>query len=253
MLCTATHGTRVVAVWTASIAVVIDSSAHRAGVIATRGGWGDIASTIIGAIVIMPRTHATTVIVRSHCGTTTIRSRGSIAIVVIVNRVSIFVVIAVSVVHRVHRRRCYRAISYCGRRRHRRAETIVVEAIVTRTTIVAGTRAYVNDHPRFCARSVPVEAERFKVLKDGERVELITQFVVWHDHVSERRIRTIGRNFYCDSLDPARANSNILFGVVVAVVGVKVDVYITPIGVVTNVLHVIIDRDRIVVVHHHRL
>ena len=61
------------------------------------------------------------------------------------------------------------------------------------------------------------------------------------------------RNLDGDSLDATGAHFHVFLGVVVAVVGVKVDVDVTPIGVVANVLHVVVDRDRVVVIHHHGL
>ena len=159
--------------------------------------------------------------------------------------------IAVGVVHRVHRGR--RHSGAVTGRRHRRTEAVVVEAIVAGAAVVAHPWAYIDDHPRLGARTIPVEGQWLKVLESGEGVEFATHFGVGHDGVGEGRVRSVGRNLDGNSLDAPGADLYILLGVGVAVVGVKVDVYVTPIGVVADVLHIVVDRDGVVAVHHARL
>ena len=126
---------------------------------------------------------------------------------------------------------------------HRWTVAIVVEAVAARTVVVARARSDVNHHPRFGARPVPVEANRFEVLEGGEAVELATHFIVGHNGERTVQVDAVGRDINCDSLDATRTNLDILLGVVVAVVGVKEDVDVTPIGVVSDILHVVVDRD----------
>lgn len=138
-------------------------------------------------------------------------------------------------------------------RRHWRTVAVVVVAVGARASVVAQARTDIDDHPAFGAGTVPIEADRLEVLKGGEAVELVILFVVGHDGEGNPSVDAAQRDVDGDSLDPTRIDFHIFLGVVVAVVGVKVDVYITPIGVVTDVLHIIVDRDRAVVVHHHWL
>jgi hypothetical protein len=167
----------------------------------------------------------------------------------VVGRIAtVFVVIAVGVVMRIHRRH----VTMSGRR-HRRAETVVVVAVVARTVVVARTRRHVDYDVVVRARTVPPELQRFKVFEGGEAVEVTVHLIVGHDRVDPTRVGAIGRNLYCNSLDTTRVHSNVFPCVVVAVVGVKIEIYITPIGVVSNVFHVVVDGDRVVVVHHNRL
>ena len=126
---------------------------------------------------------------------------------------------------------------------HRRTVAVVVVAVAARTVVVARTRSDVDHHPRFGARPVPVEADRLEVLEGGEAVELAAHFVVRHDGERAVHVEAMGRDVNGDSLDATGTNLDILLGIVVAVVGVKVDVDVTPIGVVSNVFHVVVDRD----------
>ena len=148
------------------------------------------------------------------------------------------VVVAISVVHRIHRRRHSRTVGV-----HRRTVAIVVVAVAARTVVVARARSDVNHHPRFGASAVPVEADWLEVLEGGEAVELATHFVVRHDGECTVQVDAVGRDVNRDSLDATRTNFDVLLGVVVAVVGVKEDVDVTPIGVVSDILHVVVDRD----------
>ena len=126
---------------------------------------------------------------------------------------------------------------------HRRTIAIVVVAVAARAVVVARTRSDVNHHPRFGARPVPVEAYRLKVLEGGEAVEVTAHFVVRHDGEGTVQIDVVDRDVDDDSLDATWTNLDILLGVVVAVVRVKVDEDVTPIGVVSDILHVVVDRD----------
>jgi hypothetical protein len=110
-----------------------------------------------------------------------------------------------------------------------------------------------DHHPRFGARPVPVEAYRLEILKSGEAVKLAAHFVVRHDGECAIQVDAVGRDIDSDSLDATGIDLDVLLGVVIAVVWVKENIDVTPIGVVSNVLHVVVDSDRVVVVHHHRL
>jgi hypothetical protein len=173
----------------------------------------------------------------------------------VVGRIAtIVVMVVVGVVLRIHRRRrCSVTVTVAGRRRHRGTESVVVVAVDAGAVVVAHERRYGDDHPGFGARTVPVEADGLEVFKGGEAVEFVVQFVVGHDGEVHPSVDTVERNVDGDSLDVSGANLDFLLGVVVAVVRVKVDVCVTPIGVVADVLHVVVDRDRVAAVHHHWL
>ena len=126
---------------------------------------------------------------------------------------------------------------------HRRTIAIVVVAVAARAVVVARTRSDVNHHPRFGARPVPVEADRLEVLEGGEAVEVVAHFVVRHDGEGTVQVDVVDRDVDGDSLDATWTNLDILLGVVVAVVGVKVDEDVTPIGVVSDILQGIVDRE----------
>ena len=160
-------------------------------------------------------------------------------------------VVAVGVVHRVHRgRRHARAVAG---RRHRRAVAVVVVAVGARAVIVADARRHRDDYPALSARTVPEEVDGFEVFEGGEAVELVIQFVVGHDGEGVPSVDAIQRDVDLDSLDSTGIHSHVFLGVAVAVVRVEVEGDITPIGVVADILHVVDDRDRVVVVHHHGL
>ena len=128
-------------------------------------------------------------------------------------------------------------------RRHRRAETIVVVAVGAGAVIVARARADVDYHPRLGARTMPAEPDGFEVFEGGEAVEVTANFVVRHHRVDNVAVDGVAWNLNLNSLDATGAHFHVFLSVVVAVVGVKVDIYITPIGVVTDILHVVVDRD----------
>ena len=165
---------------------------------------------------------------------------------------AVAVVVAVGVVMRIHRGRHARTVSR-RRRRHRRAIAVVVVAIGARTVVVADARRYGDDHPTLAARTVPVEGDGLEVFEGGEAVELVAQFVIGHDGEGEPSVDAIQRDVDLDSLDATGVHSDVFLGVAVAVVRVEVEGDITPIGVVADILHVVNDRDRVVVVHHHGL
>ena len=163
---------------------------------------------------------------------------------------AVVVVIAVGVVLRIHRRRHSRTVA---RRRHRRAVTVIVEAVGARTVVEADARRYRDDHPAFGARTIPVEGDGLEVFEGGEAVELAIQLIVGHDGEGEPSVDAVQRDVDFDSLDSAGIDSDVFLGVAVAVVRIEVEGDVTPIGVVADILHVVNDRDRVVVVHHHGL
>ena len=118
---------------------------------------------------------------------------------------------------------------------------------------MAGSWSHVNDHPRLVAIAIPAETHWFKVLKSGEAVKLVAKFVVRHHRVGPGRIRTVCRDAHGDPLDATRAYSHILSGIAMTIIGIEVDVEIATIGVVSYILNIIVDGDRIGVVGQHGL
>ncbi len=139
------------------------------------------------------------------------------------------------------------------RRRSDRIVTVVVEAVRVRAVVIARTRSDTEDHPRLVAIAVPAEAHRLEVLEGGEAVELASQFIVRHHRIDPGRIRTVGGDRHCDSLDSTGADSHVLSAVVAPIVRIEVDEEVSPISIVSNVLDIIIDSDRIGVVGQHGL
>lgn len=153
-------------------------------------------------------------------------------------------VVVIGVVHRVERRGWgSRTVARTSRRRHRWAIAVIVVAVVAGARVDADPRRGADDHPALVARTTPVEAERLKVLEGGETVQLVVQFVVGHDGERNPPVDAASRDIDGDALDAARTDSDVLVGVVVAVVGVEVEVNVPPVGVVADVFHVIVDRD----------
>jgi hypothetical protein len=176
----------------------------------------------------------------------------AVAVVVVVGRIAVVLVVAVGVVLGIHRgRRC--AVAVAGRRRHRRTISIVVVAVGTWTGVVVHARTYFNDHPALVARTIPVEGERLEVFEGGEAVERVAHFVVGHDGEGVALADAVGRDVDGDSLDATGAHLDPLIGVVVAFVGVEVDVNAASVGVVANVFNVVVDGDGVGVVNHHGL
>ena len=147
------------------------------------------------------------------------------------------VVVTVSVVHRIHR------AGFVTSGRHRRTEAVIVVAVAARTVVVADARGHRDDHPALGARPIPVEADGVEVLEGGEAVEFIAQLVVRHDGEGAPSVDTTERDFQGDSLDMPRTYFHVFFVVAVTIVRIEVDRDITLIGVVSDVLHVIVDCD----------
>ena len=175
---------------------------------------------------------------------------------VMVGRIaSVVVVVCVGVVHRierVHAIEVSRRIT-TWRWRQDRIVAVVVVAVGVRAGVAAHTRTYVDHHPRLVAITVPAEAHWLEVLESSEAVQLITELVVGHHRVSPGRIRTIRRDVDGDSFDSTGANSHILLGVVVSVVGIQIDKDVTSVSVVSYILHIVVDGDRIGVIGQHGL
>ena len=168
---------------------------------------------------------------------------------------TIVVVIVIGVVMRIRGRKWTRSRTRTEtrRRRHRRHETVVVVAVVAGPRIEARTRRQDRHYPSRIARTVPREANRLKVLERGEGVQVIAHLIVRHNRINGGRIQTIGHDVEGDSLDLARADLHISVGIFGAVIGIEVDADISLIGVISNVLHVVVDRDRVVIIHYHGL
>ena len=168
---------------------------------------------------------------------------------------TVLVVVVVGVVVRIHRRSAVEVSRRIAtrRRRHDRIVTVIVEAVGVRAVVVARTRRYAVDHPRFSARSVPAKAHRLEVFKNGEAVEFTVQFVVRHHRVDPGGIRTVGRNGDRNPSDTTRAYSHVFRAIAVAIVGIEVDIEITPISIVSDILNIIVDGDRIGIVGQHGL
>ena len=176
---------------------------------------------------------------------------------VIVGRIAtIVVMISVSVVMRIHWRhvvRTVRAPTARRRRRHHRTIAIVVVAVGAGTVVVVRTRSDVNDHPRLVVITVPAEAHRLEVFEGGEAVELVAQFIVWHHRVKNGGIRTVGWDTDRNPSDTARTYFHVLVGVAVTVIRIKVDIEIATISVISDILNIIVDGDRIGVIGQHWL
>jgi hypothetical protein len=175
----------------------------------------------------------------------------------VVGRITaVVVMVVVGVVLWIHRgRRCSVTVTVvvARRRGHRGTVSVVVVAVDAGAVVVAHERRYSDDHPGFGARTIPVEADGLEVFKGGEAVELVVQLVVGHDGEAYPSVDTVERNVDGDPLDAAGTDLHVFFGVAVAVVRIEVEGDITSIGVVADVLHVVVDRDRAVVIHHHGL
>jgi hypothetical protein len=169
----------------------------------------------------------------------------------VVGRIAaVVVMVVIGVVLRIHRGRHSGAVT---RRRHRGTEAVVVVAVGAGAVVVANARRHRDDHPALGARPIPVEADGLEVFEGGEAVELVVQLVVGHDGEGAPSVDAAERDVDGDPLDAAGTDLHVFFGVAVAVVRIEVEGDITSIGVVADVLHVVVDRDRAVVIHHHGL
>jgi hypothetical protein len=175
---------------------------------------------------------------------------------VVVGRIAaVAVVITVGVVVGVHRSHVVEVSRRIATRRRRQDGTVavIVEAVGVRAVVVARTRTDVDDHPGLVAVAVPVEAHRLEVLKDREAVEFVPQFIVGHHRIDPRGIRAIGRDGDGHPLDSTGADTDPFLGIVVTVVRIQVYEDVASVGVIADVLHIVVDRDRIGVVGQHGL
>ena len=173
---------------------------------------------------------------------------------VMVGRIAaIAVVIAIGVVLRIHRWHVMRVARTAARRWHRRTEAVIVVAVGTWTVVVARARTDLDHYPWLVVVAVPAEAQWLEVFECSEAEELVIQFVIRHHRVCPRRIRTEGRDADGNSLDTAGAHSHPFLGIAIAVIGIEVDIDITFVGVVSNILHIIVEGNRIGVVGQHGL
>ena len=168
---------------------------------------------------------------------------------------TVHMVVVVGVVVRIHRRSAVEISRRIATRRRRQdgIVTVIVEAVVARAIVVARTWGHAVDYPRLGARSVPAEAHGLEVFEGGEAVELIVQFVVWHHRVDPGGVRAIGRDGNRDPSDATRAHSHVLRAVAIAIVWIEVDIEIATISVVSDILNIIVDGDRIGIVGQHGL
>ena len=182
-------------------------------------------------------------------------SRGLVIGVVVGRVAAVVVMVTVGVVTRVERGHAVEVSRRIAARRRRQHGTVavIVEAVVVRAVIVARTRADVDDHPGLVAVAVPVEAYRLEVFEDREAVELVAQLVVRHHRIDPRGIRTIGGDGNGHPADSTGADADPFASVVVTVVRIQVQVDVASVGIITDVLYVVIDRDRIGVVGQHGL
>ena len=182
---------------------------------------------------------------------------GNVVVGVEVGRITaVAVVITVGVVMWIHRRHVVRVRSmWCARRRrrHHRTIAVVVVAIGTRTDVVTRTGTDIDDHPRLVVITVPAEAHRLEVLEGGKAVELIVQFVVWHHRVQHRGIGAVSRDADRNPSDTTRAHFHVLVSVAVTVVRIQVDIEIATVCVISYILHIIVNGDRIGIVGQHGL
>lgn len=162
---------------------------------------------------------------------------------VMVGRITaIAVVITVGVVHRIHRGHGVRARSVTGcvtsrrRRRDHRAIAVIVVAVIAGTGVSMDSWTDVDNHPWLVVIAIPAESQWLEVLKGGEAVQVVAQLVVRHHRISPRRVRTISGDRNRHSLDPTRADSHVFLGVVITVVGVQVEVDVSFIRVITDIL-----------------
>ena len=165
------------------------------------------------------------------------------------------VVVMVGVVVRIQRRSAIEVSWRIATRRRGqdRIVTVIVEAVGVWTIVVTRTRRHSVNHPRLVTRSVPAEAHWLEVFEGSEAIELIVQFIVRHHRIHPGGIGTIGRNGNRNPSDATRAHSHVLRAVTVAIVGIEVDIEIATISVVSDILNIIVDGDRIGIVGQHGL
>ena len=237
-----------------AIGVVVGIAvAHAATIFAGSDGCSIVVVMVATTARIATRATARTIVATRAIGASAIvRSRRRS---VSARIPTIVVVIVIGVVMRIRgRKRAWsRSRTKAGGRRHRRHETVVVVAVIAGPRVEARTWRQDRHYPSRIARAVPREADWLKVLKRGEGVQVVAHFIVRHNRINDGWIQPIGHNVEGDSLDLARADLHVPVGVFGAVIGIEVDADISLIGIVSNVLHVVIDRDRVVVIHYHGL
>ena len=138
-------------------------------------------------------------------------------------------------------------------RRSHRTIAIVVEAVFRRTAVELWTRTDLDNHPRLVAIAVPAETHWLKVFECGEAEEFIVHFVVRHHRVQPIRIHTDGRKGDGNSLDPTGRHSHIFLDEEATIVGIEINVHVSFVCIVPNVLDIIVDGNRIGVVGQHGL
>ena len=174
----------------------------------------------------------------------------------IVGRIAaIGVVVVVGVMVRIQRTHVVEVSWRIATRRRRsdRIVSVIVEAVRVGAMVVANARSDMDDHPRLVAVAVPAEAHGLEVLEGGEAEELVTEFVIWHHRIDPSGIRTVSGDSDRNSLDSTRADAHVATAVVASVIRIEVEVEVPPISIVSNVLDIIIDSDRIGVVGQHGL
>ena len=150
---------------------------------------------------------------------------------------AVVVMIAVGVVHRVHRTRL---VAYGW---HRWTESVVVVAVVARTVIVTRARPNVDDYPVLIAWSLPEEGDGLEVFEGSETVEFISHLIVGHDGEGVTLADAVCRNLDGNPLDVAWTYLHPFLSVAVAFVRVEIEAYITSVGVISDILDIIVDGD----------
>ena len=224
---------------TTVIARVVVTVAHAAPVSAGSDG----CSIVMVAIVVTATARAAT---RSGSGRRSISARIP----------TIVVMVVIGVMMRIRRRKRTRAGAGArtrNRRRHRRHETVIVEAIVSRPGVETWTRRQNRYDPGGITRAVPREADWLKVLERGEGEQVFAHLIIRHNRINDGRIQTIGHDIERDSLDLAGADLDTFVGIFGAVIRIEIDADISLIGNISDILHVVADRDRVIVIHYHGL
>ncbi len=172
-----------------------------------------------------------------------------------VGRIAAIVVVMVGVVVRIQRRSAIEVSWRIATRRRRQdgIVTVIVEAVGIRTIVVTRTRRNAVDHPWLVTGTIPAEAHGLEIFKGSEAIELVIQFIVRHHRINPGGIWTIGRNGDRNPSDATRAHSHVLRAIAVTIVGIEVDIEIATISVVSDILNIIVDGDRIGVIGQHGL
>lgn len=202
--------------------------------------------TVVGRVVVAVRFGSHIVSVGCRC----------ISMCVVASRsndggIPIVVVVAVGVVHRIHRARASCVVLMVVRLG--RVESVVIVAEGSRTVVVGRACRHRNYHPALVARTIPAEGDGLEVFKGSEAVKIVAHFIVGHDSKGTSSLNVISRYGDGHSLDSASLDLDVFFGIAVAVVRVEVEADVASVGIVTDVFHIVIDCDGIVVINHHGL